>query len=226
MAIPDPGTPVPMAMDALARVSTASRWRLSWPGPGSRTLRFDEPRGLTGTARTAGGTRQYSEYDRGTLCRISALPRVGVNLAGIRPAGPGGRKPGAPGRARPPRRVTPRQAGTGTGGDANRREHGQLANPEPHGIPDRSSGADPRTPSRVRSPRVFPGLPNDWVVSSLGAGDARVPRNRGRPSRHRTPWRPGCGAGGRSIPRRQTHRVPGGQPRPRAPRARSPPEAR
>lgn len=48
-----------------------------------QTLRLYEARGLLLPARTAGGTRRYSERDLDRLRRIAALIDAGLNLAGI-----------------------------------------------------------------------------------------------------------------------------------------------
>ena len=52
-------------------------------GVGLQTLRLYERRGLLSPARTAGGTRRYSDDDLTRLRRITDLVRDGVNLAGI-----------------------------------------------------------------------------------------------------------------------------------------------
>ena len=49
-----------------------------------QNLRVYERRGLLEPARTAGGTRLYSEADIVLLQRIGALLAEGLNLAGIR----------------------------------------------------------------------------------------------------------------------------------------------
>jgi DNA-binding transcriptional MerR regulator len=53
-------------------------------GVGEQTLRLYERRGLITPARTAGGTRRYSEGDILLLRRIALLLQGGVNLAGAR----------------------------------------------------------------------------------------------------------------------------------------------
>src|SRR5690348_5749722 len=50
-----------------------------------QTLRLYERRGLLTPARTAGGTRRYSDDDLGRLQRISELVAEGINIAGIGP---------------------------------------------------------------------------------------------------------------------------------------------
>lgn len=50
---------------------------------GVQTLRLYEARGLLEPARTAGGTRRYSERDLDRLRRIGELLGEGLNLAGI-----------------------------------------------------------------------------------------------------------------------------------------------
>ncbi len=52
-------------------------------GLGQQTLRLYERWGLLTPARTAGGTRRYSDDDLDRLRQISALVDQGVNLAGI-----------------------------------------------------------------------------------------------------------------------------------------------
>jgi MerR family transcriptional regulator, heat shock protein HspR len=49
-----------------------------------QTLRIYEREGLLDPARTAGGTRRYSQRDILRLQEISALTGDGLNLAGIR----------------------------------------------------------------------------------------------------------------------------------------------
>jgi DNA-binding transcriptional MerR regulator len=52
-------------------------------GIGEQSLRLYEQRGLLTPARTAGGTRRYSEDDLERLRRITELLAAGVNVAGI-----------------------------------------------------------------------------------------------------------------------------------------------
>ncbi|MDD7813400.1 helix-turn-helix transcriptional regulator [Mycobacterium sp. CSUR Q5927] len=52
-------------------------------GIGPQTLRLYESRGLVTPARTAGGTRRYSDHDLARLQRIVELVGEGVNVAGI-----------------------------------------------------------------------------------------------------------------------------------------------
>ncbi len=52
-------------------------------GTGEQTLRLYERRGLVAPARTAGGTRRYSDADLVLLRRIGSLIAAGLNLAGI-----------------------------------------------------------------------------------------------------------------------------------------------
>lgn len=52
-------------------------------GIDSQTLRLYERRGLLTPARTAGGTRRYSDDDLDRLARISDLVDQGVNITGI-----------------------------------------------------------------------------------------------------------------------------------------------
>ncbi|HEY0259137.1 MAG TPA: MerR family transcriptional regulator [Lacisediminihabitans sp.] len=51
-------------------------------GLGEQTLRLYESRGLLTPARTAGGTRRYSESDLAVLRRVTGLLELGLNLAG------------------------------------------------------------------------------------------------------------------------------------------------
>jgi MerR family transcriptional regulator/heat shock protein HspR len=48
-----------------------------------QTLRLYERRGLLTPARTAGGTRRYSDDDLDRLQRITELVDAGINIAGI-----------------------------------------------------------------------------------------------------------------------------------------------
>lgn len=52
-------------------------------GIGPQTLRLYESRGLLTPARTAGGTRRYSDDDIARLRRITELVNIGINVAGI-----------------------------------------------------------------------------------------------------------------------------------------------
>ncbi len=52
-------------------------------GIGPQTLRLYESRGLLTPARTAGGTRRYSDDDLVRLRRITELVNIGINVAGI-----------------------------------------------------------------------------------------------------------------------------------------------
>lgn len=52
-------------------------------GSGVQNLRLYEERGLLTPARTAAGTRRYSDNDIERLQRITALLGDGLNLAGI-----------------------------------------------------------------------------------------------------------------------------------------------
>jgi DNA-binding transcriptional MerR regulator len=49
-----------------------------------QTLRIWEREGLLEPARSAGGTRRYSQHDITRLLEITALTSDGLNLAGIR----------------------------------------------------------------------------------------------------------------------------------------------
>jgi MerR family transcriptional regulator/heat shock protein HspR len=48
-----------------------------------QTLRIYERKGLVDPARTAGGSRRYSDADIAVLRRIQALTNEGLNLAGV-----------------------------------------------------------------------------------------------------------------------------------------------
>jgi MerR family transcriptional regulator/heat shock protein HspR len=48
-----------------------------------QTLRIYERKGLLEPARTAGGSRRYSDVDIALLRRIQALTNEGLNLAGV-----------------------------------------------------------------------------------------------------------------------------------------------
>lgn len=48
-----------------------------------QTLRIYERKGLVDPARTAGGSRRYSEDDLDRLRRITELTEAGLNLAGV-----------------------------------------------------------------------------------------------------------------------------------------------
>jgi MerR family transcriptional regulator, heat shock protein HspR len=49
-----------------------------------QTLRIYERKGLVDPARTAGGSRRYSDEDIARLARITELAAEGMNLSGIR----------------------------------------------------------------------------------------------------------------------------------------------
>ena len=74
-----PDDPVSRAARGVYGISVASE--LSGFDP--QTLRLYERRGLVTPARTAGGTRRYSDDDLDRLARISELVGAGVNIAGI-----------------------------------------------------------------------------------------------------------------------------------------------
>ena len=74
-----PDDPVSRAARGVFGISVASE--LSGFDP--QTLRLYERRGLVTPARTAGGTRRYSDDDLDRLARISELVGAGVNIAGI-----------------------------------------------------------------------------------------------------------------------------------------------
>ncbi|HOT78726.1 MAG TPA: MerR family transcriptional regulator [Microthrixaceae bacterium] len=52
-------------------------------GNGEQNIRLYERRGLVTPARSAGGTRRYSDHDLGRLRRIAELLADGLNLAGV-----------------------------------------------------------------------------------------------------------------------------------------------
>ncbi|WP_227982164.1 MerR family transcriptional regulator [Nocardia spumae] len=52
-------------------------------GMGAHSLRLYEQHGLVTPARSAGGTRRYSDDDLARLARIAALAGQGINLAAI-----------------------------------------------------------------------------------------------------------------------------------------------
>lgn len=52
-------------------------------GVGVQTLRLYERWGLVTPARTAGGTRRYSDDDLARIQRVGELVAQGVNLAGV-----------------------------------------------------------------------------------------------------------------------------------------------
>ena len=52
-------------------------------GNGEQNIRLYERRGLVTPARSAGGTRRYSDHDLGRLRRIADLLADGLNLAGV-----------------------------------------------------------------------------------------------------------------------------------------------
>jgi MerR family transcriptional regulator, heat shock protein HspR len=72
------GTPPPEGQGVYG-ISTAAEL----VGMGVQTLRLYESRGLLEPARTAGGTRRYSERDLDRLRRIGELLGDGLNIAGI-----------------------------------------------------------------------------------------------------------------------------------------------
>ena len=74
-----PDDPVSRAARGVYGISVASE--LSGFDP--QTLRLYERRGLVTPARTAGGTRRYSDDDLDRLARIGELVSAGVNIAGI-----------------------------------------------------------------------------------------------------------------------------------------------
>lgn len=78
----EPGTgraPQPRAGRALYAISVAAQLAST----GQQNIRLYETRGLLTPARTAGGTRQYSDADIAVLLRIGELLEQGLNLAGV-----------------------------------------------------------------------------------------------------------------------------------------------
>jgi MerR family transcriptional regulator/heat shock protein HspR len=70
---------VPRAARGVYGISVASELT----GIDPQTLRLYERRGLLTPARTAGGTRRYSDDDLDRLQRITELVDAGINIAGI-----------------------------------------------------------------------------------------------------------------------------------------------
>jgi MerR family transcriptional regulator, heat shock protein HspR len=78
----EPGTgraPQPRAGRGLYAISVAAQLAST----GQQNIRLYETRGLLTPARTAGGTRQYSDADIAVLLRIGELLEQGLNLAGV-----------------------------------------------------------------------------------------------------------------------------------------------
>jgi MerR family transcriptional regulator, heat shock protein HspR len=83
VAVVSPGLPRPDWGDpgrGLFSISVAAELAGLHP----QTLRIYEREGLLDPARTAGGTRRYSQRDIARLQEICALTTDGLNLAGIR----------------------------------------------------------------------------------------------------------------------------------------------
>lgn len=74
-----PDERLPRSQRGLYGISVAAE--LSGLDP--QTLRLYERRGLFAPARTAGGTRRYSDDDLDTVQRISELVAAGINIAGV-----------------------------------------------------------------------------------------------------------------------------------------------
>ena len=79
MADPEPRRAARPAGHALYAISVAAQLA----GTGQQNIRLYETKGLLTPARTAGGTRQYSEDDIAVLLRIGELLEQGLNLAGV-----------------------------------------------------------------------------------------------------------------------------------------------
>lgn len=78
--LPDPGGDHrPGPQQAVYGISVAAELA----GMGAHSLRLYEQHGLVTPARSAGGTRRYSDDDLVRLARIAALAGQGVNLAAI-----------------------------------------------------------------------------------------------------------------------------------------------
>ena len=71
----------------MARVQSSAVYVISvaaeLAGVHPQTLRIYERKGLVDPARTAGGSRRYSEQDINLLRRIQELTNEGLNLAGV-----------------------------------------------------------------------------------------------------------------------------------------------
>jgi MerR family transcriptional regulator, heat shock protein HspR len=83
VAVVSPGLPGPGWDDrgrGLFSISVAAELAGLHP----QTLRLYEREGLVDPARTAGGTRRYSQADITRLAEITTLASDGLNLAGIR----------------------------------------------------------------------------------------------------------------------------------------------
>ena len=77
----EPHGPVPGQPGSTAVYAISVAARLT--GTGQQNIRLYETKGLLTPARTAGGTRQYSEDDIAVLLRIGELLEQGLNLAGV-----------------------------------------------------------------------------------------------------------------------------------------------
>lgn len=82
MTMPNlPGMPTPNRRDrAVYVISVAAELA----GVHPQTLRIYERKGLLDPARTAGGSRRYSERDIAQLQRIQELTAAGLNLEGVK----------------------------------------------------------------------------------------------------------------------------------------------
>jgi MerR family transcriptional regulator, heat shock protein HspR len=78
-----PGLPGP-GWDDLGRGLFSISVAAELAGLHPQTLRIYEREGLLDPARTAGGTRRYSQADIARLAEITTLASDGLNLAGIR----------------------------------------------------------------------------------------------------------------------------------------------
>jgi DNA-binding transcriptional MerR regulator len=74
---------VPADPDPRRRAVYAISVAAELTGAGVQNLRVYERHGLVDPARTAGGTRRYSEVDLDRVRRVLVLLDAGLNLAGI-----------------------------------------------------------------------------------------------------------------------------------------------
>ena len=77
--LPDPSDPVTPDRRGLYGISVAAELT----GVPAQNLRAYEAKGLIEPARTAGGTRRYSDHDVARIERIAVLLEAGLNLTGI-----------------------------------------------------------------------------------------------------------------------------------------------
>lgn len=77
--LPEPTAGEPLDRRGLYGISVTSELT----GVNPQNLRVYESRGLIEPARTAGGTRRYSDHDIARINRIAGLLEAGLNLAGV-----------------------------------------------------------------------------------------------------------------------------------------------